>query len=289
MFGEKILSFSQLLDLTGKGQYVGVRNTAGFANQTRCILSVLATGNVPILIRDDDYMSKISKSHGCDLSKIYKYLEVTDRKKNLPVYSDITLPPPDCSSDKSHLFNLLNMWGMINISSLPFYKNELCCYRKYFLSLGPMVEFNELPSAERSSSLVLHIRDFSQETQGWHFDSRIFNKIKIPPYRHIQKVDKWTPAREEHLLFSLKNIVPLEVTEVQIVTGDVNEDFLKRVRDRFHSNNIATFVRRSSSESAELEDLLIISNSRYLVLSSLSTFGHLGALLNERLSSCVTV
>jgi hypothetical protein len=289
MFGEKILSFSQLLDLTGKGQYVGVRNAAGFANQTRCILSVLATGNVPILIRDDDYMSKISQSHGCDLSKIYKYLEVTDKKKNLPIYSDITLPPPDCSSDKSHLFNLLNMWGMINVSSLPFYKNELSCYRKYFLSLGPMVEFNELPSTERSSSLVLHIRDFSQETQGWGFDSSIFSKINTPPYRHIQKVDQWTTAREEHLLFSSKNIASLDIAEVQIVTGDVNEDLLKRVRDRFHSNNITTCIRQSSSAYAELEDLLIISNSKYLVLTSLSTFGHLGALLNERLLSCATV
>ncbi len=289
MFGEKRLNFSELLNLTGRGQYIGVRNTAGFANQTRCVLGVLATGNIPVLVRDDVYLSDINKSHKCDLSKIYKGLEVADSKKNLFIYSDITLPPPEFSEHKDHLFNLLNMWGMINSSSFAFYKNELSCYRKYFLSLEPVLKLNEITPCEISECVVMHIRDFAEETGGWQFDSSMFKEIKTTPFRHIQKVDKWPFAREEHLIFSIKNLASHEIKEVQIVASNISIDLLNRIRTRFHSDKIASSLRQSSSAYPELEDVLIMSNSKYLVLTSLSTFGHLGALLNEKLLACITI
>jgi hypothetical protein len=289
MFGDKNLNFSELLNLSGKGQYIGVRNTAGFANQTRCVLGVLATGNIPVLIRDDLYLSGINKSHKCDLSKIYKALEISDKKKKLSIYSDITLPPPEFADHKEHLFNLLNMWGMINSSSLAFYKNELSCYRKYFLSLEPVLKLNEITPCEISDGIVMHIRDFAKETGGWRIDSSMFKEIRTAPFRHIQKVDMWTFAREEHLIFSIKNLASHEIKEVQIVASEISIDLLNRIRTRFHNDKIATSLRQSSSAYPELEDVLIMSNSKYLVLTSLSTFGHLGALLNEKLLACITI
>jgi hypothetical protein len=288
LFRTKDLSFNSLLDMSGKGHYIGVQNIAGLANQVRTMLAVLATGNVPVLVKDEYYLSRIKESHGCDISEIFNNLDISS-KRNLPTYSGIALPPPAHSKNKTELFNLLNMWGLINASLLPAYVQELECYSEYFFSLGPRMDFVQEELNQDISDVVIHVRDFARERPFWEFDLGTFPGGSNA-HRHIIKIDKWSNNRIGNLACILNSRFPDKFCTFLIVSDSPNGDLVKKILSHLIDRNIRVADYSKHPESiSNLRDLFVISNAKHLVLNSLSTFGHLGAVLNRNLISCLSV
>ncbi len=281
------LSFQDLATLGGKHEITAV-NSAGLANQLRCILGIMVRGHIPLTLDDERQRRKRDESEGIHLAQILKGLSSTTQQRFRLRYNDWVLQLPILASDDAELFNNLNWYGLINAAGLVRLKEKTNCYRKAFEELLPTVTRNDIPTSISRAPLGVHLRMFGRNYKPVFSVDHIGSEY-IGRYYSKQA---WSEERLATLVDTVL-LVSERGDTVSIYTDDQSHPVVTEFASRASREGRNVFMVNAPSDLSHSEkalyELVSLSTHRKLVMTATSTYSHLAALLSEDLELAISV
>lgn len=263
-------------------------NTAGLANQLRCILAIQILGHTPMTRGDAAFKKQTAATEGVNISELLGAITPGKTTLMTPRYRDWFLPPPPDHAEDAEVFNNLNWYGLVNMSALPHMKAKTQAYRDAFAALAPIAPSRKANASETATRVGVHLRAFDR-----NYTPR-FEAAKIGqdnPGRFYAK-QAWSADRVACLHQALQSVTDpgCGVTIYTDVPG--HEVIVATLAELKRTGRHAAIANRPddvSHSAAAFHDLLALACHPRLVATATSTFGHLAALLNHDLEIAVSV
>lgn len=250
-----------------------MNNNAGFANQLRSALSLKSFGIDPIIDLRLNEDLKIENYHKVRINNFFNINLVKSKKYHINYYYDsICIPYLKDDINQKLIFNLLNFGGMIDPRGIIPCSKYFYFLKEFFWQLDPKLKYEKL----NDDGLRIYIRDFERENLKF--------KPKINEQRFIYKdVNLSSLSITETIKYEISILIKLyKIDFVEIISApNINNDIKKIIFDFCFINKIN--YRYSDNHSDEMSDFMTLMQSKYMIISKYSTFGHLAAILNSNL------
>ncbi len=270
------------------GSPVMLASTAGFANQVRAALAVALNDLVPVIQTNEAYQARAMQEEGIDMRALFHGLTLEDASHlRAGSYRDWVIPPWDALNpeEAAVMFNALNFSGIINPSILPQLPDLRARVQTLFDSFGPAIDRKETAARSNPDTLAVHLRMF-----GRNYATQYSPPGKhAAPSRHIVK-EAWSAPRIASAVAMITTLTnPGDPVALYTDRRD-HPDVLSIVAQLRAANREPGFATTTQQGAlAAMEECLLLSGHKRMVLTMLSTFGHLGALLSEDLETVVAV
>lgn len=266
---------------------VVMANFSGLANQVRCALAIAILGHTPVVRLDKRYLRKIGALEKFQVSDLFENIGTTPPRISLmPHHRGWIIPPPPDRADDAELFNALNFPGLLNAWCLPNLRDRTAPYRELFARFSPVVKAAELPPLPSNDALGFHLRMFGRNVTP-RFSPKGIDKVAIK--RHWERL-AWHDERIRDLLDAAARLGD-KGQDTVIYSDRPQHDDTQAIAAGLDALGFKVTVYASTRPTGfeALEDLVALSRHRRMILTSGSSFGHLGALMSADLEMAFSV
>lgn len=262
-------------------------NFSGLANQVRCALAIAILGHTPVVRLDKRYLRKIGALEKFQVSDLFENIDTTPPRVSLmPHHRGWIIPPPPDNPTDAELFNAINFPGLLNAWCLPGLRDRTAPYRELVRRFKPVVQRDQLAPLPSDDALAFHLRMFGRNVTP-RFSPKGIDKVAIK--RHWERL-AWHDERIDDLLKAAAKLGDRGEACVIYTDRAGHEDTLK-IAEGLNTRGFSVTIYESTRPTGyeALEDLVALSRHRRMILTSGSSFGHLGAMLSENLEMAFSV
>lgn len=261
---------------------------AGYANQVRSAIAIATSGLVPVLQTNSAFRKAVSMEEGIDLSQLFNGIateEPSDRRSRR--FRHLIIPPwPGLEpAQAAEIFNMLNLIGGINPSRLAHMPDTRRHIRDVFDSFRPRLDRSRTAERTDRSVVAIHLRMFDR--------NRVTRYLppgrNVHPGRHYAK-EAWTTARMADAVAAVSTIAP-SGAPIAVYTDRRDHCAVGRFFELTQAAGFQPHFVELEHLGAlgAMEENMLLSGHRRLILTGTSTFGHLAALLSEDLEMVLSV